>query len=215
MALKLKVSNYHKSYSKNILNYLLSITGLIPLGLLMLLFFPLIKSADGGSLFFVQKRIGKNGKSFNMIKFRTMEPNAEKLRTKYKKLNISDGPTFKIPNDRRYTKFGRILAKSGLDELPQLINVLRGEMSIVGPRPLPVVEADKLTKNQKVRELVLPGITSSWVVSGAHRLKFWQWMRLDSEYVADATIYTDLSIISKTIKIILTIGLRKLFRIPK
>jgi lipopolysaccharide/colanic/teichoic acid biosynthesis glycosyltransferase len=137
---------------------------------------------------------------------------AEKLRSKYQFLNISDGPTFKIPNDPRYTKFGKYLAKSGLDELPQLINVLKGEMSFVGPRPLPTYEAIKLTKHQRVRELVLPGITSSWITNGAHRLKFKRWMQLDREYIENANLTTDLVIIFKTVMIILSIGIRKLFK---
>jgi lipopolysaccharide/colanic/teichoic acid biosynthesis glycosyltransferase len=170
----------------------------------------LIRLANHGPVIFKQERIGEYGKRFTMYKFRTMVIGAEKLKNKYKHLNHADGPVFKIRNDPRLTGFGKILVKTGLDELPQLINVLKGEMSIVGPRPLPVYEASQLTKAQKVRELVLPGITSSWVVSGAHNLKFPEWMRLDREYVEKANILTDVSILFKTAALITSIGIRKI-----
>ena len=132
-----------------------------------------------------------------------MIKNAEKLKNKYKRLNQADGPVFKIYDDPRFTKIGKILSKLGLDELPQLINVLKGEMSLVGPRPLPVDEAKKLTKEQKIREMVRPGITSTWVIEGSHRLSFKKWMQLDKEYVENATFLKDLKIIIKTVFMLL------------
>ena len=138
-----------------------------------------------------------------------MRMGTEKEQKNLKHLNEADGPVFKIYNDPRYTKFGKILARTGLDELPQLINVLKGEMSWVGPRPCPVYEAKKLNLTQKVRELVNPGITSSWVTSGAHKLKFSQWMKLDAEYIKTGTLATDLSILFKTVGMVFTLVLRK------
>lgn len=127
-----------------------------------------------------------------------MVTNADKIQNRFKNLNEADGPVFKIQNDPRFTKFGKILSKTGLDELPQLINVVKGEMSLVGPRPLPVSEAIKLTKQQKIRELVKPGITSGWVTGGSHQMPFEKWMKLDADYVQNATFTTDISIIYKT-----------------
>lgn len=213
MTKQIKVSTYHSSITKIILDKLMALIGILALIPTVLIVAPLIKLTDFGPIFFTHKRTGKNGKVFKMIKFRSMRIGAESERGKkvLEKLNISDGPVFKIPNDPRLTKIGKLLFKSGLDELPQVINVLKGEMSIVGPRPLPVYEANKLTKSQRVRELVLPGITSSWVVSGAHNLKFKKWMKLDKEYVNSATLKTDITIIYKTALLLIKIGFRKLF----
>lgn len=208
---KILISPYNLSLVKKLFNFAASFLGLIISLPIMISIFILLRLLNHKPIFFKQKRVGKNGKVFTLIKFRTMLVGAEILQNKYKHLNISDGPTFKIPNDPRYTKFGKFLAKSGLDELPQLINVLRGEMSLVGPRPLPVYEANNLTKEQKIREVVLPGITSSWVINGAHGLKFSEWMKLDRQYVESANLLTDIQILTKTAYIISSIGLRKLF----
>lgn len=118
-------------------------------------------------------------------------------------LNEAKGPVFKIKNDPRYTKFGKILANTGLDELPQLFNVLKGEMSLVGPRPLPLYEANKLSKKEKVRNSIKPGITSSWVVEGAHKLKFKDWMELDQKYVENGSFREDLRILYLTSKMVI------------
>lgn len=127
-----------------------------------------------------------------------MKEGAEKQQLNLMHLNEADGPVFKIHNDPRYTKFGKVLARTGLDELPQIINVIKGEMSLVGPRPLPVKEAEKLTASQKKRHLVKPGITSSWVVKGPHSIPFKKWMELDLDYVYNASFHKDLSILVKT-----------------
>lgn len=138
-----------------------------------------------------------------------MYEGAERDQKKYAHLNEADGPVFKIRDDPRFVGIGKFLAHTGLDELPQLINVIKGDMSMVGPRPLPVTEAKKLTKAQKVRELVKPGITSSWVVSGAHSLSFETWMKLDKDYIESASLTTDLSILLKTAFLILGWLIRK------
>lgn len=155
----------------------------------------LIVVSSGFPVFFKQKRIGQNGMSFTIFKFRTMTRNADKLKPKFKSLNQADGPVFKIYNDPRFTKIGRFLSRTGMDELPQFFNILKGDMSLVGPRPLPVSEARKLTKQQKVRELVKPGIISTWVTHGSHNLRFTEWMLLDREYVKNATLATDMTVI--------------------
>jgi len=130
-----------------------------------------------------------------------MNNNAESEKHKYLKLNEANGPVFKIKNDPRFTNFGKYLSYTGLDELPQIINVLKGEMSIVGPRPLPDHEYLKLRKKYRTRNFVKPGITSLWVVSGSHRLSFEKWMSLDMEYIKGANLLLDLKIILETILI--------------
>jgi len=132
-----------------------------------------------------------------------MRIGAEKDRSKFLPLNQANGPVFKIANDPRFTKFGKDLARSGLDELPQLVNVLRGEMSLVGPRPLPVPEVQKMKGSDRIREQVKPGMTSTWVIKGSHKLKFNEWMRLDRQYVKSANILTDFEVIGRTLFLVL------------
>lgn len=212
MDIKLVPHPYHNSLQKSFLDVTLSFLGLVLLSPLFVFIAVLIKLTSRGPAFFKQKRIGKEGCVFTLIKFRTMRMGGEKEQKNLRHLNEVDGPVFKIYNDPRYTKFGKILARTGLDELPQLINVLKGEMSLVGPRPLPVYEAKKLTKEEKIRELVKPGITSSWVTSGAHNLKFREWMKLDKEYVENASLSKDLSILFKTVSMVFSLVLRRIKR---
>ena len=128
---------------------------------------------------------------------------AEGLKKKYQKHNEADGPVFKIRNDPRYTKFGRFLAHTGLDELPQLINIIKEEMAFVGPRPLPICEGQKVPAKYASRFTVLPGITSSWVVNGSHALTFEQWMRLDLGYAKNKSMWYDIKTSFLTIILIL------------
>ncbi len=142
--------------------------------------------------------MGKGKKVFTIYKLRTMVKDAEKLKSKYLHLNETDGPVFKIRNDPRYTSIGRFLARTALDELPQLINIIKGEMAFVGPRPLPVEEARNVPKKYDARFSILPGLTSTWVIKGSHQLKFEQWMELDLKYVKNKTLWGDFEIILKT-----------------
>lgn len=196
-------SLYLEKPHKRFFDVLASILGLIFFCPLYIFAGAFVAVSSGLPVLYFQKRVGKNGKIFEIIKFRTMIKDAEELKSKYKRLNQADGPVFKIYDDPRFTKIGKILSKLGLDELPQLINVLKGEMSLVGPRPLPIDEAKKLTKEQKIREMVRPGITSTWVIEGSHRLSFKKWMQLDKEYVESATFLKDLKIIIKTVFMLL------------
>lgn len=198
----MKVSVYHNSLVKRILDLATSFLGVMVLLPLFPIIAILIKCSSRGPVFFLQKRTGKKGKTFKIIKFRTMRVGAEKERDGIRFLNESDGPTFKIRDDPRFTTFGKILSRSSLDEIPQFLNVLTGQMSIVGPRPLPVYEANKLTKQQKERELILPGITSPWVTEGSHTLKFTKWMKLDRDYVRKGNLATDLGVMVKTANLI-------------
>jgi lipopolysaccharide/colanic/teichoic acid biosynthesis glycosyltransferase len=199
-----KVSLYNNSNIKRVLDIFLSlffifITLPISISISVLIFV-----TTGMPIFFLQKRVGKNGKVFKIIKFRTMVVDAEKLQEKYAKLNESDGPVFKIVNDPRFTRVGYLLSRVGLDELPQFINVFKGDMSIVGPRPLPIIEAKKLSRDQKIREYIKPGVTSTWVTYGSHKLSFKKWMILDKEYIKNSNIILDLKIIYKTFYLVFT-----------
>lgn len=174
-----------------------------------------LKLEDGGPFFFVQKRVGKDGQVFEMYKIRTMVEGAEKLRKKYMALNEVDGPTFKIKDDPRFTRVGKVVSKIGIDELPQLINIIKGEMAFIGPRPLPVYEARQVPKKYSKRFSVLPGITSLWAVSGLHELSFDEWMQLDLKYVRKKNIALDLKIVFKTIFLIFSFFLKELVDILK
>lgn len=162
-----------------------------------------IKLGDGGALIFKQKRMGMGGGGFSLYKFRTMVAGSEKLKRNYTRLNEADGPVFKIYNDPRYTKVGKFLAHTGLDELPQLINIIKGEMVFVGPRPLPTAEANDVPKKYHARFKILPGVTSNWVVAGAHELSFKKWMELDLSYVKNRSFWLDLKISIQTLDLII------------
>ena len=171
---------------------------------LFVIFFLAVKLTSKGPFLFKQKRLGKDKKPFTMYKIRTMVNNAEQLKKKYYHLNqIHGGPVFKIKNDPRYTKIGKIISHTGLDELPQLINVIKGEMSLVGPRPLPLEEAEKVPKKYERRFSVLPGITSPWVIKGSHVLSFRQWMELDLDYIKKQNFCYDMKICIQTAILIL------------
>ena len=192
-----KISKYNYSLIKRILDLLfplLILLLLLPISITVVL----IECFFRGLIIFQQERVGKGTREFTIYKFRTMKLNSEKIQKKYLFLNKADGPVFKIRNDPRFTRFGKLLSQTGLDELPQFINVLKGEMSLVGPRPLPVYEFKKLSKFHKNRNLIKPGITSLWVVNGSHNLSFNKWMRLDKKYVEEANLLMDIEIILKT-----------------
>ena len=132
------------------------------------------------SIIFTHTRIGLHGRLFTIFKFRTMYLGAQKHQAKFHHLNQGIPPTFKIKNDPRLTRIGKFLRNTGLDELPQLINILKGDMALIGPRPLPVAENKKLPKKwQLLRQSVKPGIISSWALTGGHNLTLNQWMQLD------------------------------------
>ncbi len=162
-----------------------------------------VKLDSKGPFIFRQKRAGKGKKPFVMYKVRTMAQGSQARQKSLFKLNEADGPVFKIRNDPRYTKVGKFLSHTGLDELPQLCNVLKGEMSFVGPRPLPVSEARKVPSRYDARFSVLPGMASSWIVQGSHKLSFRQWMELDMAYAAHPSFLTDARIFVRTALLVL------------
>jgi len=166
---------------------------------LFIILFILVKSTSSGPLMFKQKRIGKDRKVFTLYKIRTMIDGAEKKQRQYLYLNEADGPVFKIRDDPRYTKVGKLLAHTGLDELPQLVNIIKGEMSFVGPRPLPIDESKKIPVKYAKRFSILPGMTSLWVIRGSHALSFKKWMESDMEYIDRKSVWLDIKIIFLTI----------------
>lgn len=157
-----------------------------------------IKLSSPGPVFFKQKREGINGKVFEIWKFRTMRIDAEELKDSLRNISEQDGPAFKLTNDPRVTKVGKYLRKSCVDELPQLINVLIGQMSLVGPRPLPVNESVACRSWQRHRLRVLPGVTCIWQVDGGRDTKFDEWMRMDMDYIRKRSFLFDAKLIFRT-----------------
>ena len=164
-----------------------------------------IKTTSRGAILFRQHRAGLNGKPFTMLKFRSMVTDADQHKHELEVLNEMTGPVFKLTNDPRVTSIGRFLRKFSLDEFPQLINVLRGEMSLVGPRPLPLDEVKRFDDLAHRRRLsVKPGITCLWQVSGRNNVKdFSDWVRLDLEYIDNWSLWLDLKILFRTIPVVL------------
>lgn len=177
-----------------------SLMGLIILAPLFLVVAILIKKEDGGPVFFVQERTGLNNKPFKMYKFRTMCENAAEMHKFLLEQNELDGPAFKMKHDPRITRIGKVLRKTSIDELPQLLNILKGEMSVVGPRPLPVYETDQMTPFQMTRHLVKPGLTCYWQVMGRTEVPFEEWMELDQKYLQKRSVATDIGLIIMTFR---------------
>jgi lipopolysaccharide/colanic/teichoic acid biosynthesis glycosyltransferase len=164
----------------------------------------LIKITSRGPIIFRQERVGLRGRKFYIFKFRTMVQNAEELKEALMTQNESDGPAFKIRKDPRITAIGAVLRKTGLDELPQLFNVLRGEMSLIGPRPPLPKEVEKYERWHLRRLSVKPGITCTWqIIPNRNEVRFENWMKLDIQYIDDWSIRKDLELIFRTIKTII------------
>jgi exopolysaccharide biosynthesis polyprenyl glycosylphosphotransferase len=165
-----------------------------------------IKLSSKGPIFFRQERSGRHGRVFRMYKFRTMYQDAEKRRQELEAANQMDGPVFKLENDPRIFSFGHFLRKYSIDELPQLLNVLRGEMSLVGPRPLPVYEVEKIEEAAKRRRMsVKPGLTCLWQISGRNQISsFEDWVKLDLAYIDNWSLLLDLRILLQTIPAVLS-----------
>jgi exopolysaccharide biosynthesis polyprenyl glycosylphosphotransferase len=187
---------------KNVMDRVASAVLLVLLSPLFLLIALLIRVGDRGPAFFKQSRVGREGKVFKVIKFRTMYPDAEERLAQLVDRNESDGLLFKIKDDPRITPIGRLLRRTSLDELPQLINVLKGEMSLVGPRPLPAEDGDFLGDVRR-RLLVKPGITGLWQVSGRSELSWDEAVRLDLYYVDNWSLAFDLLILWRTVGVVL------------
>jgi exopolysaccharide biosynthesis polyprenyl glycosylphosphotransferase len=163
-----------------------------------------IKMTSEGPVLFFQERIGLNKRRFKIYKFRTMVPNAEKLMQTLESKNEASGPVFKIKDDPRITPVGKFLRRSSIDELPQLLNVLKGDMSLVGPRPLPLRDYEGFNEDwQRRRFSVKPGITCLWQVNGRSGISFDQWMLLDLQYMDEWSLWLDFKILAKTVPAVL------------
>jgi exopolysaccharide biosynthesis polyprenyl glycosylphosphotransferase len=189
---------------KGLIDRLLAAVALVLTLPLALVVAAAIKLGSRGPVFFVQRRGGRNGRPFPMLKFRTMREGAERERDALLAANEMDGPVFKIRSDPRVTGVGRWLRRTSLDELPQLVNVLLGHMSLVGPRPLPVEETRGLTGAHRRRLSVKPGLTCLWQVKGRNTVPFPEWMALDLEYIDNWSLGLDLVILLRTVPALLS-----------
>lgn len=193
--------SFRKSYlfSKRVGDIIISLLGIIILCPIMFIVSILIKIEDRGPVFYSQTRIGKNGKKFYIYKFRSMVLDADQQKDNLLDLNEVEGAMFKIAKDPRITNVGKFIRKHSIDELPQLINVLIGDMTIVGPRPPLPEEVDKYSDKDMERLLVKPGCTGLWQVSGRNQLSFSEMVDLDLKYINNASWKLDISICLKTI----------------
>jgi exopolysaccharide biosynthesis polyprenyl glycosylphosphotransferase len=185
---------------KRIFDFGCSLVLILLLSPLFLIVAALIKLTSPGTVFFAQKRVGLNKRQFTMYKFRTMVPGADRIQEKFAHLNEMTGPVFKIKNDPRITPIGRILRKTSIDELPQLFNVIKGDMSLVGPRAIPVRDYQAFREDWHRRRFsVPPGITCLWQVYGRNAIPFEQWMTLDMQYIDRWSLWLDIKILALTI----------------
>jgi exopolysaccharide biosynthesis polyprenyl glycosylphosphotransferase len=177
---------------------------LVLLAPLMAVITLLIKLESPGPIFFRQERVGLNKRRFQLLKFRTMIQGADQQQQTVEYLNEAEGPVFKIKNDPRMTRLGRCLRRYSIDELPQLFQVLKGDMSLVGPRPLPVRDVDRISAQwQKRRFSVKPGITCLWQVNGRSDVNFDHWVKMDLEYIDNWCLGLDFKILIKTVPVVL------------
>jgi exopolysaccharide biosynthesis polyprenyl glycosylphosphotransferase len=183
---------------KRIIDIIGAITGIILFSPIMIITAIAIRLDSEGPIIFSQKRVGLLGKEFNMYKFRSMVINAEQLQDKLKDRNEMSGPVFKIKDDPRITRVGKFIRKTSIDELPQFFNVLKGEMSLVGPRPNLPKEVEKYTAYQRQRLLAKPGLTCYWQVMGRNNIDFEDWMKLDIKYIKERNLWVDIKLIFKT-----------------
>jgi len=191
--------------SKRAVDIVLAVSALVALSPLLVGVALLIKLADFGPVCFAQTRVGRGGRHFRCYKFRSMVPNAEAMKEQVKDMNHhGDGVTFKIPRDPRLTRIGRLLRKTSIDELPQLWNVLRGEMSIVGPRPPVPSEVAQYSLRHLRRLEVVPGLTCIWQVSGRSDVAFERQVEMDLYYVDNRGLWLDLKLIALTIPAVIS-----------
>lgn len=199
-------NEYYKSLGyfriKRIIDIIGALCGIILMGPLMIVVGVWIKIDSKGSAFFAQKRVGQDGTGFKMYKFRSMCSDAECLLDNLRVKNEMSGPMFKIKEDPRVTKIGRFIRKTSIDELPQLFNILRGEMSIVGPRPSLPKEVAQFTSFQKRRLIAKPGLTCYWQVRGRSNVGFEEWMEMDVEYLEDRSTIVDIGLIFRTVGVL-------------
>lgn len=190
------------SLAKRLIDIVLALLGLIGTLPIWIVIAILIRRDSPGPILFVQERVGLHGRKFRFIKFRSMYVDAEARRADLLQQNEMDGPVFKIRNDPRITPIGRLLRRTSLDELPQLINVLKGEMSLVGPRPALPAEVAHYLPNHLIRLEVKPGLTCLWQVRGRSQVDFETWMQYDREYIKRRSTWLDVIILFRTVWVV-------------
>ncbi|MER7403024.1 exopolysaccharide biosynthesis polyprenyl glycosylphosphotransferase [Streptomyces sp. NPDC000070] len=189
--------------AKRVLDIVLALLALILLSPVFLVTACAIKLSSPGPVLFRQERVGRDGKPFSMLKFRSMGRDAERERSAYLDLNECSGPLFKIGHDPRTTPVGHVLRRWSIDELPQLLNVIHGEMSLVGPRPPLPEECEHYGPRERQRLLVKPGITCVWQVSGRSDVEFAEQVRMDLHYIADWNLLLDIALLVRTVPAVL------------
>lgn len=189
---------------KRFFDICLSAAALVVLSPLLLVIAILIYLEDKGPVIYSQTRIGKDGRAFKLYKFRSMCVDADEKLKDLQKLNERDGPVFKIRDDPRVTKVGKFIRKTCIDELPQLVNIIKGDMSIVGPRPPLPNEVEQYNSYQKQRLLVVPGLTCYWQIQKGEETTFDEWVELDLKYIKERSILLDFRLILLTFKVILS-----------
>lgn len=190
--------------AKRAMDIAISVIMLVALAPLILATALAVRLTSPGPVFFVQQRVGFGKRQFPLFKFRTMTVDAEAQLTRLEALNEAEGPVFKIADDPRVTPIGKFLRKTSIDELPQLLNVLRGNMSLVGPRPLPNRDVEGFKKDSHRRRFsVKPGLTCLWQVSGRNNISFEKWMELDMDYIDGWSLWLDLKILARTVPAVL------------
>ncbi|MDE7360010.1 MAG: sugar transferase [Lachnospiraceae bacterium] len=187
---------------KRVMDVLLSAAALLILSPVFLITAVVIKCEDRGPVFFVQQRAGKDMKPFSIYKFRSMYVDAEKRMDEMMKNNEQTGHAFKIKNDPRITRAGKVIRRFSIDELPQLINIIKGDMSIVGPRPILTFQMEACSPYERQRLVVQPGLTCYWQIGGRADVTWEEWVELDLDYIEDMGLWTDFKMIARTVPVV-------------
>jgi len=187
---------------KRMIDVICSLCGILLLLPVLIVVAVWIKLDSKGKVFFTQERVGQDGRLFMMYKFRSMCTDAEYLLEKLQDKNEMSGPMFKIKKDPRITKVGKFIRNTSIDELPQLFNILKGEMSVVGPRPSLPKEVAQFNTYQRQRLIAKPGLTCYWQVSGRSDVSFEEWMKMDVQYIEERSIWVDIWLIVKTVGVL-------------
>lgn len=187
---------------KRLMDVLLSAAALLVLSPVFLITAVVIKCEDRGPVFFVQQRAGKDMKPFSIYKFRSMYVNADEKMAEMMKHNEQTGHAFKIKDDPRITRVGKVIRRFSIDELPQLINIIKGDMSIVGPRPILTFQMEACSPYERQRLVVKPGLTCYWQIGGRADVTWEEWVELDLDYIEDMGLWTDLKMILRTVPVV-------------
>lgn len=187
---------------KRLMDVLLSAAALLVLSPVFLITAVVIKCEDRGPVFFVQQRAGKDMKPFSIYKFRSMYVNADEKMAEMMKHNEQTGHAFKIKDDPRITRTGKVIRRFSIDELPQLINIIKGDMSIVGPRPILTFQMEECSPYERQRLVVRPGLTCYWQIGGRADVTWEEWVELDLDYIEDMGLWTDLKMILRTVPVV-------------